>query len=78
MLRLFYNLFDKLTLTKKFHHEVQSFSPTRLWSARSLVCAQGNIEKNALNKSPSLRADFPKFDQIPDNLRFIEALIGLD
>ena len=42
------------------------------------ACAQGNIEKNALNKSPSLRAEFLKFDQIPDNLEFIEALIGLD
>ena len=26
MLRLFYNLFDKLTLTKKFHHELQSLT----------------------------------------------------
>ena len=79
MLMVFYNLFDKLTLTKKFHHEVQSFSPTRLWSARSLVCVQGNIEKNALNKSPSLRAEhISKFDKIHDNSRFIEALIGLD
>ena len=43
------------------------------------ACAQGNIEKNALNKSPSLRAEhISKFDKTHDNSRFIEALIGLD
>ena len=42
------------------------------------VPAAPNKVKNALNKSPSLRAEFLKFDQIPDNLEFIEALIGLD
>ena len=46
--------------------------------ARACTPASSNKVKNALNKSPSLRAEFPKFDQIPDNLRFIEALIGLD
>ena len=46
--------------------------------ARASTPDSCNKVKNALNKSPSLRAEFPKFDQIPDNLEFIEALIGLD
>ena len=34
--------------------------------------------KNAPNKLPSFTVEFSKFDQIADNLRFIEALIGVD
>ena len=56
---------------KKFHHEELDW-------CQGCTLASCNKVKNALNKSPSLRADFPKFDQIPDNLRFIEALTGLD
>ena len=35
MLMVFYNLFDKLTLTKKFHHEVRSFSARTYTDAKA-------------------------------------------
>ena len=70
---VFSKLFDKWSLRKKFPHEEVE---TGAW-LDSLPGAPNKV-KNALNKSPSLRAEFLKFDQIPDNLEFIEALIGLD